>query len=73
MTNESVQTSKRIQQYVHRRKLRHESAEAHGERWAPAYNMELGAETPAGPTGQVPSQGSGAKPPEAESILSFKW
>ena len=47
---------------------------AHGERGAQTYNGGLGRsrEPPAWTRGKAPGQGSGAKPPEAEGILSFR-
>ena len=54
----------------HWRRKQFESAGAHAERGARAYNGGLGAEPPAGSRGRAPGQGvREAKPPEAESIL----
>ena len=42
----------------------------HGERQARAYYGGLRAESPAGSRGWAPGGGSGAKPPEAESLVA---
>ena len=46
--------------------------DVYGERGARAYNGGLGAEPPAGPGAEPLVRGSGAKPPEADSILAFE-
>ena len=40
--------------------------------WSASLSRGLGAEPPVGSRGKAPSEGSGAKPPEAESFFVLK-